>query len=389
MKELYQHAHQLQAQLTEWRRTLHQHPETGFEEYQTSQFVQNKLKQFGYDPVVYAETGVVALVKGKQDGPTVGLRADMDALPIQDEKQVPYMSQVDGKAHLCGHDGHTTMLLGAAKLLKDFPPEKGNVKLIFQPAEEGLFGAQKMIEDGVLKNPEMKAIAGLHVNPDVETGSVTCTETETCAAADFFDLDIIGSGGHAAHPHKAADSITVSAEVISSLQQVVSRQVNPLSPTVLTIGQIHGGSANNAIAPRVRIGGTVRTLDPEVREIIEGKMERVIRGVTEAFGVDYQFDYKYFYPALINDSSLLPGLRKTVEKVLGEDSFSVIQPSMGGEDFSFYAEQIPAIFFRLGVRNEAKNAKYPLHHPQFDLDEEALPNGSAVLAAWAHDQLAE
>ncbi|KHE67006.1 M20 family metallopeptidase [Halobacillus sp. BBL2006] len=389
MSHLLQQAKELQEQLTEWRRGLHVNPETGFEEYETSKFVQNKLIEFGYQPQVIAKTGVVAIAEGKQEGETVGLRADMDALPIQDEKETTYASSVEGKAHLCGHDGHTTMLLGAAKLLKDNPPEKGSVKLIFQPAEEGLFGAQAMIEEGVLKNPEMKAIAGLHVNPDVETGYVTCTEKEACAAADFFDLEILGSGGHAAHPHKAADSITVSAEVISSLQQVVSRQTDPLAPTVLTIGQIHGGTADNAIAPRVRIGGTVRTLDPDVRYQMEEKMERVIKGVSEAFGVTYTFNYKYFYPPLINDASLLPGLEKTVETILGPDRFSIVNPSMGGEDFSFYANEIPAIFFRLGVRNEEKDAVYPLHHPRFDLDENALPNGSAILAAWAHQQLNE
>ncbi|MBH0230294.1 M20 metallopeptidase family protein [Halobacillus yeomjeoni] len=387
MSEFLQQAKNLQDQMTEWRRTLHQNPETGFEEYKTSQFVQDKLKEFGYEPKVFAKTGVVALAEGKEKGETVALRADMDALPIQDEKDTPYASVIEGKAHLCGHDGHTTMLLGAAKLLKDHPPEKGNVKLIFQPAEEGLFGARAMIDEGVLKNPDVKAIAGLHVNPDVETGYVTCTEKETCAAADFFDLEIIGSGGHAAHPHKAADSITVSAEVISSLQQVVSRQTDPLAPTVLTIGQIHGGSADNAIAPRVRIGGTVRTLDPEVRSQMEVKMERVIGGVTSGFDMNYKFDYKYFYPALFNDSSLIPGLEQTVNEVLGKNRFSIVNPSMGGEDFSFYANEIPAIFFRIGVRNEEKDAVYPLHHPMFDLDEEALPNGSAILAAWAHQQL--
>lgn len=387
MKQFYQEAKQMQNQLTEWRRMMHENPETGFEEYKTSEFVLNKLKEFGYEPEVIAQTGVVALAKGKEEGETVGLRADMDALPIQDEKDQPYASSIDGKAHLCGHDGHTTMLLGAAKLLKDHPPEKGSVKLIFQPAEEGLFGARAMIEEGVLENPEVKAIAGLHVNPDVETGYVTCTEKETCAAADFFDLEIVGSGGHAAHPHKAADSITVSAEVISSLQQVVSRQTDPLAPTVLTIGQIHGGSADNAIAPRVRVGGTVRTFDPVARNQMEEKMDRVIQGITTAFGVDYNLDYKYFYPALVNDASLLPGLEDTVNQVLGSGRFSVVNPSMGGEDFSFYAKKTPAIFFRLGVRNEDKNAVYPLHHPLFDLDENALPKGSALLAAWAHNQL--
>ncbi|MFD2925950.1 M20 metallopeptidase family protein [Halobacillus naozhouensis] len=383
MDTLIKQARNFSNELTEWRRCLHEQPETGFEEYHTSQFVQEKLKELGYEPEIIAKTGVVAVLKGQHPGRTVALRADMDALPIPDEKTTAYASKIEGKAHLCGHDGHTTMLIGAARLLKDNPPEKGTIKFIFQPAEEGLFGAQAMIEEGVLEHPEVDVMAGLHVNPDIETGQVTCAQSEACAAADFFNLEIIGSGGHAAHPHKAADSITITAEIISSLQQLVSRQINPLSPTVLTIGQIHGGTADNAIAPKVKAGGTVRTLDPEVRYSIEERMEQLIRGICQAFGVEYRLNYKYFYPPLVNDQSLLPSIEKSVERVLGKESFSVVKPSMGGEDFSFYAEKVPAIFFRIGVRSQDKRATYPLHHPLFDLDEEALPNGSAILADWA------
>ncbi len=382
MNTLLKHAKNFSNELTEWRRYLHEHPETGFEEYHTSHFVQEKLKELGYEPKIIAQTGVVAVLKGHQPGPTVALRADMDALPIPDEKTTTYASKIEGKAHLCGHDGHTTMLIGAARLLKDNPPEKGTIKFIFQPAEEGLFGAQAMIEEGVLEEPKVDVMAGLHVNPDIETGQVTCAQREACAAADFFDLEIIGSGGHAAHPHKAADSITITSEIISSLQQLVSRQINPLSPTVLTIGQIHGGTADNAIAPKVKAGGTVRTLDPDVRYSIEERMEQLISGICQAFGVEYRLHYKYFYPPLVNDQSILPSVERTVERVLGKESFSVAKPSMGGEDFSFYAEKVPAIFFRLGVRNQEKGT-YPLHHPLFDLDEDALPNGSAILADWA------
>ncbi|WP_028783970.1 M20 metallopeptidase family protein [Thalassobacillus devorans] len=375
---------------TEWRRHLHQNPELGLEEVETNTFIVERLKEMGHKHVeTIADTGVVVLVEGKAPGKTVALRADIDALPIQDEKDVAYKSKVSGKAHLCGHDAHTTMLLGAAQLLKDNPPEKGNIKLIFQPAEEGRFGAQKMIEHGVLENPKVDAIAGLHVNPDVPTGYVTCAEKEVCAAADFFNLEIIGEGGHAAHPHRAIDSITMTAEVISSLQQLISRQIDPLAPTVLTMGQIHGGSADNAIAPNVKVGGTVRTLDPDVRYSIEEKMNRVVKGITDAFGGSYQLTYNYFYPPLINDTSLVPSVKEAVGEVLGNDRFSIVKPSMGGEDFSFYANEIPAVFFRLGVRNEAKNAFYPLHHPKFDLDEEAMPYGASILATWALNQLKE
>ncbi|MFZ3576869.1 M20 metallopeptidase family protein [Virgibacillus sp. DJP39] len=382
-------AREFAGQLTEWRRQLHQNPELGFEEHVTSIFVMEKLHEMGYQDVTrVAETGVVALIQGEQPGQTVALRADMDALPIPDEKNVPYKSKIAGVAHLCGHDGHTTMLLGAAKLLISNPPKKGSVKLIFQPAEEGLFGAETLIKHGVLQNPEVTAIAGLHVNPDVPTGEVTCAEREVCAAADFFDLEIIGEGGHAAHPHKAKDPITITAEIVSALQQLVSREIDPIAPTVITIGQIHGGSANNAIAPRVKMGGTVRTLDNDVRYTIEEKMNRLVKGMTEAFGVSYELSYNYFYPALLNDRSLVPTVKEAVGKTLGEEHFHIAKPSMGGEDFSFYANEIPGVFFRLGVRNEEKNAVYPLHNPKFDLDEAALPNGAAVLAQWALDRLA-
>ncbi|WP_409252920.1 M20 family metallopeptidase [Bacillus sp. SCS-153A] len=387
MNRMRMEAEQMKEDLVLWRRKLHENPELGFEEVQTSLFVQEKLTEMGINFKVLAGTGVAALIEGESHGPTIALRADMDALPIQDEKNVPYSSKAEGKAHLCGHDAHTTMLLGAAKLLNDNKPAKGNIKLIFQPAEEGLFGAKTLIEHGVLENPKVDAIAGLHVNPMVPAGFVTCSQKEVCAAADFFDIEIFGVGGHAAHPHHSVDSIVIASQVVSALQQIVSRQVDPLSPTVLTIGQIHGGSANNAIAPSVKIGGTVRTLDPEVRQSIEGRMESVIKGVTEGLGGTYKFDYKYMYPVLLNDESLIPSLKGTVQSVLGEDSFSIAKASMGGEDFSFYAQQVPGIFFRLGVRNEEKNAIFPLHHPMFDLDEEALPYGSAILAQYALDFL--
>jgi amidohydrolase len=376
------------AELTAWRRHLHQYPELGFEEKRTSAFVVEHLKEMGYEDVKQvAGTGVVALVHGQESGETVALRADMDALPILDEKTVTYKSKHEGVAHLCGHDGHTTMLLGAAKLLIDNPPVKGAIKLIFQPAEEGLFGAEALVKAGVLKNPDVKAIAGLHVNPDIATGQVTCAQKEACAAADFFELEVIGEGGHAAHPHKAKDAITIASEVISSLQQLISREIDPLVPTVMTIGQIHGGSANNAIAQRVKMGGTVRTFDNELRNSIGKRMEQLIKGITDGFQVGYSFKYNKFYPALLNEPSLVPTVQHAVKQTLGPDRFQISKPSMGGEDFSFYANEIPGVFFRLGVRNEKKDAKYPLHHPKFDLDEDALPYGAAILATWALNQL--
>lgn len=388
MNQLVDEAKKIHSELIKWRRYLHQHPELGFEEENTSRFVQEHLQQLGIEvQAPLAKTGVVGLIRGEQPGPTVALRADMDALPIQDQKQVEYASKIDGKAHLCGHDAHTTMLLGAATLLAKNPPRVGNVKLLFQPAEEGLGGASAMIKEGALENPGVRAIAGLHVFPGVPTGHVTTVSGIACAAADEINIEIIGKGGHAAHPHLSVDSITVAAQVITAIQQIASRQVDPLLPLVITIGKMEGGYKRNIIAPSVRLEGTVRTLDPALRETIADQIERVIKGVCQAFNATYTYEYNYGYPSIINDESLIPYVEETAHEVLGEGTFSLVKPSMGGEDFSYYTQKVPGIFFRLGVGNDQKGTTYPLHHPLFDIDEDALPLGSAMLAQFALNYL--
>ena len=388
VNKLLKEAITLKDQLIEWRRHLHMNPELSFEEYETSKFVLENLKNLGFEirtPV--AKTGVVALLRGTQAGPTVALRADMDALPIQDEKSVPYASTVPGLAHLCGHDAHTTILLGAAKILSKQRPLKGNVKFIFQPAEEGLAGALHMVKEGVLENPDVDVIAGLHVHPTASTGFITVAKDVAMACADSFDIEVIGEGGHAAHPHMSIYSITVAAEVISSLQQIVSRSVDPLKPAVLTIGKIEGGFKRNVIAPSVRMEGTVRVLDPSLRKIISERMEHYIKGICEGMGATYKFDYKFGYPSVKNDNRLIPLLDSVAEKILGDSKLSIVNPSMGGEDFAYYAEKVPGIFFRLGTYNEEKNCVYPNHHPKFDIDEDALPYGAALLAQFALDYI--
>lgn len=384
MHELLQKANELKQTLIDWRRYLHQHPELGFEETNTSLFVVEKLTEAGIlDIRKMAATGIVAVIRGEEPGPTIMLRADMDALPIQDEKEVPYASKFPGKAHLCGHDAHTTILLGAAILLMRKGLDRGNVKLIFQPAEEGLAGAKAMVEAGVLTEPQVEAVAGLHVNPSIPVGHIAVCPGPCTAFSNRFHLIVKGKGGHAAHPHLSVDSVTVAAEVVGALQQVISRQLDPLSPAVLTIGKISGGYARNVIAPEVAMEGTVRCLDRAISEQIREKMEQIIKGVCDGFGATYQFDYQQGYPAVVNEPKLIPLLQQTTEDVLGENHFSIIKPSMGGEDFSYYTEQVPGVFFRLGVRNEAKGIIYPNHHPLFDIDEEALPIGAAMLAQFA------
>lgn len=375
----------LKEQLIEWRRDFHQHPELGFEEVRTSTIVANYLESLGLEVKRnVGKTGVVALLRGENPGPTIGLRADMDALPIQDQKEnVPYRSKIDGKMHACGHDAHTAMLMGAATILSRGPLKKGNIKFIFQPAEEGEGGAELMIKEGCLDNPKVDVMAGLHVNTGIDTGKITVTEGEIgCASADTFELTVIGSGGHAAHPHQTVDAIAVSGEVITSLQQIVSRQIPPIDSVVITIGTIEGGTATNIIAPTVKMTGTVRTLNPKLRKLLPTKMENVIKGITAAFGATYEFKYNFGFPSIINDLRLRDMVEEVAELVLGKGNCSREKPSLGGEDFAFYSEKVPSIFFRLGVGNDAME-RYPGHHPKFDIDENALPYGSAMLARFA------
>lgn len=372
-------------QIIAWRRDFHLHPELGYEETRTSQIVAAHLRSLGLEVKTgVGRTGVVGILRGKEPGPTIGLRADMDALPIHDQKTVSYRSGVDGKMHACGHDAHTSILMGAATFLTEhYRPEKGNVAFVFQPAEEGLAGAKAMIKDGLLRDFGIQAMAGLHVYPGLKPGQVTVARGVSCAASDRLKIKVIGRGGHAAHPHQTVDSVTVTAEVISALQHIASRQVDPLDSVVITIGKIVGGTASNVIAAEVELSGTVRTLNPALREQMPKRIETVVKGVTEAFGATYELEYGFGYPSIINDDKLVDLLLSTSDHVLGESKYELVKPSMGGEDFSYYTHHVPGVFFRLGTGNEEKNATFPLHHPMFDIDEDALPIGVAMLSTFA------
>lgn len=380
-------AQALKDEIIEWRRYLHKNPELSFEEYETVKFVKEKLEGLNFEieyPV--AKTGLVATLKGEQPGPTVALRADMDALPIQEESELDYKSAVDGVGHLCGHDAHTAILLGVAHIISERPLKRGNIKLLFQPAEEGYGGGRVMVEEGVLKNPDVDAIAGLHVHPTVNTGETSITEGFSTACTDSFDITIIGKGGHAAHPHLSIDPIAISSTVIASLQQIVSRNIDPLENIVLTIGKIEGGFARNVIAPTVRLEGTVRLLNPDLRPVVKETMDKYLDGVTSGMGATYDFDYTYGYPSVYNEPALIPTLRKTVDKILGVNQLLDVKPSMGGEDFSYFAREVPGVFFRLGT-NGGKDTAYPNHHPKFNVDENALPFGAAILSQFAYDYI--
>ncbi|WP_026699554.1 M20 metallopeptidase family protein [Salibacterium aidingense] len=388
MHSLLTKAMEMQNDLSTWRRHLHQYPELGFQEYNTGAFIREKLKEFGILEVSrIAETGLMVMLRGKNPGPTVMLRADMDALPIQDEKNVEYASKIDNAAHLCGHDAHISMMLGAAKILNETKIENGNVQIIFQPAEEGLYGAKKMIEENVLGENNVAAAAALHVQPTLPTGEVSICPSSSTANSDRFVIKIIGKGGHAAHPHVTVDSVAVAAEVISSIQHIVSRKVNPLDNAVISVGKITGGSARNVIAPSVTLVGTVRTLKENVQVNIKEEMERIISGVCQAFEASFEFNYEEGYPSVDNDEEMLSIFKSTASGILGENKLSIVPPSMGGEDFSYYTKIVPSVFFRLGVRPQNKESIYSHHHPLFDIDEDAMPYGTALLSKFALDFL--
>ncbi|APQ61294.1 putative hydrolase YxeP [Paenibacillus polymyxa] len=375
----------LQEQLITWRRDFHRHPETGYEEIRTSGIVAEHLRSLGLEVTTQVgKTGVVALLRGKSPGPTIGLRADMDALPIQDQKTVPYRSEIPGKAHLCGHDAHTAILMGTAQLLAHLErPERGNIKFVFQPAEEGLAGAKAMIDDGVLENPKVDAMAGLHMFPGLKTGTLGVSKGVAFASADSLTIKILGKGGHAARPHEGIDAIAVSAQVISALQNISSRMVDPLETMVITIGKISGGYMGAAIAPEVEMIGTVRTLSAELRNRMPELIEQVVRGVCESFGAGYELSYQQGYPVVQNDPDMVDLMTETSEQLFGSKEWDYIKPSTGGEDFAFYCEQVPGVFFRLGCGRGDEDTSYPLHHPRFDLDEMVLPYGVAMMSAIA------
>ncbi|SDI39212.1 M20 metallopeptidase family protein [Alteribacillus bidgolensis] len=388
MSTLLAKAMNLQDELSKWRRHLHQYPELGFEEFNTSDFIKERLKEFGITEITkMVGTGLMVFLRGKRPGPTVMLRADIDALPIQDEKTVEYASKINNVAHLCGHDAHTAMMLGAVKILKDMEIETGNIQVIFQPAEEGLSGAKKMIEEDVLNIHGVDAAAALHVQPTLPTGEISVCPNSSTANSDRFVIKVIGKGGHAAHPHVTVDSVAVAAELISSIQHIVSRKINPLENAVISIGKISGGSARNVIAPSVSLVGTVRTFKKEVQVNVKEEMERIISGICQAFGADYQFDYERGYPSVDNDEAMITIFKSTAANILGEDKLSVVPPSMGGEDFSYYTKKVPSLFFRLGVRPKNKETMYSHHHPLFDIDETAMPYGTALLSQFALDFL--
>ncbi|HZK83107.1 MAG TPA: amidohydrolase [Desulfosporosinus sp.] len=363
-----------------WRRHLHQNPEISYHEGETSQFIYNTLLSFGNLEVTRpTKTSVMARLIGNQPGKVVAIRADMDALPIQEETTFDYASQNPGVMHACGHDAHIAMLLGVAKLFCGMQADvTGELRFIFQHAEE-LFppgGAEELIEAGVMEGVD--AIIGGHVWAPLEVGKIGLTYGPMMASPDSFYLTIKGEGGHGAMPHQTIDAILIGAEVVVNLQHIVSRNIDPLDQLVISVCRFVGGTSNNIIPNKVQIDGTIRTLDPKLRQEVPLLLERIVKGVTSAHGADYDLKIIQGYRQVINDQSVVRVLEETVREVLGDEALEFVRPSMGAEDFSAYIQKAPGAFFFIGGGNKKKGYVYPHHHPCFMIDEDALQNGIKI-----------
>lgn len=387
-EEIMQRANELQEQVRTWRRTIHRHPELSFTEIETARLVNGVLQNLGVESETgVAKTGVVGHVIGN-DGPTIGLRADMDALPIQEDNSSNFDSERAGLMHACGHDAHTAILMGAATLLKSFADEgrlPGNVRLLFQPSEEawdeeGKSGGKRMVEEGALDN--LDAVFGLHVDPETTTGMVGTRAGSLMAAADFFKLTIRGFGGHGARPNLANDPILLSTHVVQAINHIVSRRLDPLEAGVISVCTIHAGVASNVIPESVELSGTIRSMTPEIRTQIHEELHRACR-IVEPLGGSFDLNIEWGYPPTVNDDAATELAVDALDNLLGTSNVFEKKPVMAAEDFSFMLQQAPGSFLRLGVKDPAWDRIYPVHTSTFQMDEDALPIGVASLAAVA------
>lgn len=370
-------------EFVEVRHYLHANPELSYKEFNTSAFIQNKLTELDIPYKVLATTGVVAVIEGSNPAKrVVALRADMDALPIQEENDVPYKSVVDGVMHACGHDVHTTCLLGAAKILSELKNEwEGTVKLIFQLGEEkNPGGASLMIEEGVLQNPTPQKIMALHVHPGLTFGKLSFRQGRVMASADEIFITINGNGGHAAAPHLTQDTVLIAAQLIVSLQQIISRNCNPTSPSVLSICSIHGGNATNVIPSQVKLMGTLRCMDEAWRYKAHELIKQQTQAIVEGLGATYELLIDIGYPTVDSEPVLTEQCTILAKQFMGSNNVEETELRMGAEDFGYYTQQMPGCFFRLGVRNEQQGITHNVHTPKFNIDERAIEIGMGIMS---------
>ena len=365
------------------RHHLHENPELSYQEFNTSAFIQDRLKEFGIKHRVMAQTGVIGTIEGKNPSKRIiALRADIDALPIEEKNEVPYRSKNKGVMHACGHDVHTTCLLGASKILNELKDEwEGTVKLIFQPGEErNPGGASILIKEGVLKDPAPSAIFGLHVHPGLPVGKFSFRPGKVMASADEIYITVKGKGGHAAAPHLTTDTILVASHIVVALQQIVSRNNDPFSPTVLSICSVQGGHTTNVIPSEVKMMGTLRTLDETWRFKAHELIKKITASTAESMGATVEMHIDVGYPSVINNEKLSEEARILAEELMGPENIETTEMRMGAEDFGYYSQVIPGCFYRLGVGNVEKGITATVHTPLFNIDEAAIKNGIEMMA---------
>lgn len=375
------------------RRDIHMHPELGLNEKRTSKVIQDFLKSYKIEFSKSAGTGIVGIINGRKktnrSKKVIAIRADMDALPLEDKKTCSYKSKINGKMHGCGHDAHTAMLLGIAKIINNHKDDfYGSVKLIFEPAEETVGGAKIMIEEGALKNPEVNGVIGLHVSEDVPVGKIEIKDNMVNASSNVFSIKIKGIGGHGAHPSTCIDPIIISSVIIQSIQNIITREISRFSPTVISICSINGGEAYNVIPDEVTLKGIIRTINKEDRKYVIKRFVEMVTKIAESFRAKVDINIEEGYPCLYNNEHMVSLLKSSAETIIGKENIiSKEYPSMGVESFAYFAEKKPSVFYYLGTRNTLKGTDKPAHGNYFDIDEDAIPIGVAIQCKFAFDYL--
>jgi amidohydrolase len=383
---IFNESEKIKGQLIKWRRHFHKHPETELDCFETSKFIQQELRKMNIEVKTgFAKTGLVGIIEGKSGGKVIGIRADMDALPIKEQTGLPFASENEGVSHACGHDGHMAMCLGVAKVLSDYRDKfTGTIKLLFEPGEEYPGGAKLMVEDGALENPKVDAIIGCHIYPEIDTGKFGLRYGAMTARNDEFTIQLKGPGGHGAHPDEVPDPMIAAGFFITQLQTIVSRFKHPVEPLVINLGHIFAEGSYNVIVQSVCMKGTIRSIDYGLRNQAINQMDQILKGLKTAFNVDYDLKIVDGEPPLFCDKELTSIAENMLVRLFGKEKTIIIErPSMGAENFAFYSEKVPVVYLRIGSRDEAQGFINPLHSAKFNFDENILPQGIAVIGSLA------